>query len=208
LTTAESKVAIETTQTLGTGGTIYAGPASLADASGLGITVKTGLLPSQATSVVTLPDAAASAFRVPAVVGPFSAWQRATGTVYSAGAGTINLTTGAFTRVGPATNQLVIYGLDAATTTSFQVLPALAGTDDANSPTASSSILVSPTSDSVAVLDPGLLNVAAVQANASPFPISFTNNKSLTSPAEGIDLTPEEMEAQQCFVPQAQSLVQ
>ena len=208
LTTAESKVAIETSQTLGTGGTIYAGPSSLANASGFGITARTGLLPSQATSVVTLPEAAASAFRVPAVVGPFTAWQRLSGTVYTAGAGTIDLTTGVFTRVGPATNQLFIYGLDATTTTALHVGPALAGLDDPNNPTSGVSTNVLPTSDSVVVVGPGLLDLSSAPNNPSSFALTLTGNTPGAASVNGIGLTQEEIAAQQCLVPQPPNLTQ
>ena len=116
LTSAEGKAAIEATQTLGKGaGTVYAGPASLADSSTVGRVLRTGLGPSKVTDVVNIPNAAADAFRVPVVVGPMTAWQRVWGTVYSAGAGSIDLAkaTDAFTRTGPAWNQGVIYGIDA-----------------------------------------------------------------------------------------------
>lgn len=114
LTTAGRAASIEATQTLGLGrSTIYAGPASLAERSGLGITLRTGLLPSQATTPVPISEAALGAFRVPAVVGPATLWQRFSGTVYSAGAGSVNLATGAFTRTGLPIKQLQWYGLDA-----------------------------------------------------------------------------------------------
>jgi len=122
-TTPLAAEAINSTQTLGLGGTIYAGPASLSEASALEVTLRTGLLPSQAAGVVPISEAAAGAFRVPAVVGPITAWQRASGTVYSAGAGSINLTTGVFTRTGPATNQIVIYGLDATMNMALRSAP-------------------------------------------------------------------------------------
>jgi hypothetical protein len=41
-------------------------------------------------------------------------WQRFNGTVFSAGSGMFNLSTGAFTHTGVATNQLVLYGIDTA----------------------------------------------------------------------------------------------
>jgi hypothetical protein len=49
-------------------------------------------------------------------MGPITAWQRAMGTVFSAGAGTFNLATGAFTRTGAAVNQIAIYGVDSMLT--------------------------------------------------------------------------------------------
>ena len=58
-------------------------------------------------------------------LGPFSAWQRLSGTVFSAGTGTFNLTTGAFTRTGAAVNQLVVYGTDMAIMTTLRAAPPL-----------------------------------------------------------------------------------
>ncbi|MCL6542211.1 MAG: FG-GAP-like repeat-containing protein [Roseiflexus sp.] len=122
-TTPQAAEAINRTQTLGLGGTIYAGPSTLAEASAVGVTLRTGLLPSQAAAVVRIPETAAGAFRVPVVVGPLTGWQRVSGTVYSAGAGSINLATGVFTRTGPATNQNVIYGLDATVNMTLRSVP-------------------------------------------------------------------------------------
>lgn len=114
LTSAKAAAEIATTETLGKGAsTVYAGPASLADASKAGRVLRTLLPPGNVTDVVRVPNAAAGAFRVPAVVGPSTAVQRMVGTVYTAGAGSINLATGAFTRTGPAVNQLGWYGVDA-----------------------------------------------------------------------------------------------
>jgi RHS repeat-associated protein len=124
LTTESAEMAIGTSKTLGTGSsTIYAGSATLAESSGWAITARTGLLPSKATTAIIIPEAATGAFRTPAVLGPFSAWQRASGTVFTEGAGSINLVTGAFARTGPATNQLVIYGIDTAITSSRLAIP-------------------------------------------------------------------------------------
>lgn len=64
--------------------------------------------------MILLPSAANSSFVVVQPIGVFSAWQRLSGTVFSAGTGMFNLSTGAFTRTGVAANQLVIYSLDAA----------------------------------------------------------------------------------------------
>jgi hypothetical protein len=113
LTTAESAASIRASQTLGLGrSTIYAGPASLAQARGWSILTRTGLLPGQATDVLLLPSQASRSFLVVHPLGPFSIWQRLNGTVFSAGAGMFNLTTGAFTRTGLATNQIILYGID------------------------------------------------------------------------------------------------
>ena len=124
LTTDTGEAAIAATQTLGKGtSTIYAGPAALADAPWWAVTARTGLLPSKATSAIMIPQSAAGVFRTPAVVGPFSAWQRISGTVFSEGAGSINLVTGAFTKTGRPTHQLVMYGLDAMVTGSRLLIP-------------------------------------------------------------------------------------
>ncbi len=126
LTSAEGAAAIDATKTLGTGAnTVYAGPASLADASTTGRVLRTGLDPGLATNVVPVPDAALGAFRVPAVVGPMTAWQRLGGSVYTAGAGTIDLATGAFTRTGIGWNQLQLYGLDALMNFTLRTIPLL-----------------------------------------------------------------------------------
>ena len=76
--------------------------------------MRTGLQPSKATEVLLLPSKANEAFLVVQPIGPFSAWQRLTGTVFSSGTGVLNLSTGVFTRTGVATNQLAIYGIDTA----------------------------------------------------------------------------------------------
>lgn len=115
LTSADSAAAIRASETLGLGrSTIYAGTESLAQSRGWSILARTGLQPSQATEVILLPSRANSSFLLVQPIGPFSAWQRLSGTVFSAGAGTFNLATGTFTRTGVATNQLLIYGTDAA----------------------------------------------------------------------------------------------
>ena len=115
LTTAESAAAIRGSQTLGLGkSTVYAGSETLATAKGWSILARTGLRPAQATEVILLPSAANKSFLVVSPIGPFSGWQRISGTVFSAGTGSFNLSTGVFTRSGPAVNQLVVYGTDAA----------------------------------------------------------------------------------------------
>lgn len=115
LTNPTAAEAINATQTLGRGGTtLYAGSGSLANARGWQILARTGLNPARASEVVLLPSRANEAFLLIHPLGPFSAWQRISGAVYSAGAGTLNLQTGVFTRAGPALNQLAIYGFDTA----------------------------------------------------------------------------------------------
>ena len=115
LTSADSAAAIRASQTLGLGrSTVYAGPEALAQARGWRIVARTGLTPSQATEAILLPSSANASFLVVSPIGPFSAWQRINGAVFSVGAGSFNLTTGAFTRSGAALNQLAIYGIDSA----------------------------------------------------------------------------------------------
>jgi RHS repeat-associated protein len=186
LTTAESAAAIEATQTLGRGGTIYAGPAALADASGVGITLRTGLLPSQATTAVSIPASAAGAFRVPAVVGPFTAWQRVSGTVYSAGAGSINLTTGALTRVGPAWNQISIYGFDAAINYSVRAAPDAVG------------LITDPDQGPVSLAPVSLAPVGP----EAPAPFPFSENTSAVSVSVVLEPTQAEIDAQASLLPE------
>jgi len=208
LTTAESATAIQATQTLGRGGsTIYAGSASLAEASGVGLTVRTGLLPSQATTAVAIPQAAAGAFRVPAVVGPFTAWQRASGTVYSAGAGSINLATGAFTRTGPAMNQIFIYGFDATINMTVRAFPEITNSMVGSSEVSGRSLLseppVSENSSSVSMPDTLEPTPAEIEAQQSFLPQQpMLENSSSVSMPDTLEPTPAEIEAQQCLLPQ------
>jgi RHS repeat-associated protein len=130
LTSVEAKAAIEASQTLGTGKTIYAGRAGLETSSTAATMAKTGLPASKTAASVAVPNAAVSSFRVPVVTGPFTGWQRSFGTVYTAGAGTINLTTGAFTRTGVGWNQLGWYGIDAVTNLMLRGSQALSVPDD------------------------------------------------------------------------------
>lgn len=125
LTNADSAAAIRGSQTLGLGrSTIYAGPESLANARGWSILARTGIMPSEATEAILLPSRASQSFLVVKPIGPFTAWQRINGTVFSAGTGSFNLTTGVFTRTGAAVNQIAIYGIDSAIMTSVRALPA------------------------------------------------------------------------------------
>jgi hypothetical protein len=124
LTRAESAAAIRASDTLGLGrSTIYAGPEALSRARGWSILARTGLRPSQATEVILLPSAANRAFVMVQPMGIFSTWQRLNGTVFSAGTGMFNLSTGAFTRTGLAMNQLVIYSTDAAVMATVRAVP-------------------------------------------------------------------------------------
>ncbi|MQA29781.1 MAG: hypothetical protein GEU82_08075 [Luteitalea sp.] len=187
LTTDTAEVAIGASKTLGTGtSTIYAGPAALAESSGLAITARTGLLPSQATSAILIPDAAVGAFRTPSLLGPITAWQRVSGTVFSEGAGSINLVTGVFTRTGPATNQIFIYGLDTVITSSRVVAPAFEAYLE---PDPAASDLGVDAGGSLT--DPG----------ASSFVIDVGGNSSTSfvEPFGSGLLRPDEMAAQACF---------
>jgi hypothetical protein len=126
LTNADAAAAIRGSQTLGLGrSTIYAGPESLANARGWSILARTGIMPSQATEAILLPSEAGESFLVASPIGPFSAWQRINGTVFSAGAGSFNLETGVFTRSGAAVNQIAVYGIDSAIMASMRAAPAL-----------------------------------------------------------------------------------
>ncbi|AUX43625.1 toxin [Sorangium cellulosum] len=206
LTTAESAAAITTTQTLGRGGTIYAGSASLAEASGTGLFLRTGLLPSQATTAITVPQAAASAFRVPTVIGPATAWQRLSGTVYTAGAGSIDLTTGVFTRLGPATNQLFFYGFDATVVAIAKTGPELGSLAvDILVPGSTQSSAVTSLEDApLAFVLPGSPesnNGAAPLPFAFPGPAISSIDTSALAPAV-VAPTPAEEEAQQSLLPE------
>ncbi len=115
LTNATSADAIRASQTLGLGrSTIYAGPESLANARGWSILWRTGRSASTMSEAILLPSAANSSFLVVKPIGAFSGWQAINGTVFSAGTGSFNLATGAFTRTGAATNQIAVYAIDTA----------------------------------------------------------------------------------------------
>ncbi|MFA0963523.1 SpvB/TcaC N-terminal domain-containing protein [Roseivirga sp. BDSF3-8] len=144
VTTQEAAAAIRSSQTLGTGSsTVYAGTSSLGEAGPLMTTVRTGLLPSQATTAVEVAPHATGAFRAPAVVGPMTAWQRASGAYYTAEAGSVNLATGAFEASGVAVNQMSIYALDAVATTGIHATGALNAESSYSEPVPSASA-VSP----------------------------------------------------------------
>jgi hypothetical protein len=126
LTTAEAKTAIEATATLGKGtGTVYAGPASLANQGSILRTVRTGLTPGTSGAVVAVPNAAGQFLRVPMPIGPITGWQRLFGTVYTAGAGSINLSTGLFTRTGIGWNQVKLLTIDGAIMWSLRGAPGI-----------------------------------------------------------------------------------
>jgi hypothetical protein len=83
------------------------------------------------THAIVLPSQANRSFLIVQPMGPFSAWQRVNGTVFSAGAGSFNLQTGVFTRSGAAVNQLGIYATDMAIMATVRAAPPLI---DGNNP--------------------------------------------------------------------------
>ena len=124
LTNADSATAIRASAELGLGrSTVYAGPKAIANAKGWGMIWRTGRPASEMTETILLPTAANKSFLVVQPIGPFSAWQRINGTVFSAGTGTFNLTTGAFTRTGSGLHQIGIYSLDSAVMASVRAMP-------------------------------------------------------------------------------------
>lgn len=126
LTSRTGAEGIATSGTLGLGrSTVYAGPQSLANSRGWWIAARTGLQPAQASEVILVPAAANRAFAMVRPIGPITTWQRLNGTVFSAGAGSFNMATGVFTRTGPASNQLLIYGLDAGIMATMRAAPPL-----------------------------------------------------------------------------------
>jgi len=92
-------------------GGIYAGPMSNAEATGLGVTLRTGMLPGSYQAAVPIPEAAQSAFTKPAPIGILTGIQRLQGTQYTAN-GILDLATGQFTRTGVNWNQAAIYATD------------------------------------------------------------------------------------------------
>jgi RHS repeat-associated protein len=113
LTDSAGGAAINSSGTLIGNGGIYAGPLANASQSGLGVTAATGLLPSSYEAAVQIPDAAAGAFSSVTPIGPITGWQAYFGQAYTQ-AGTLNLTTGAFTQTGLNWGQAAFYGIDAS----------------------------------------------------------------------------------------------
>jgi hypothetical protein len=111
LTDSEAAASIDATHTL-VGGT-YAGPMANAEATGLGVTLRTGLLPSSYQAAVPIPEAAQAAFSKPVPLGILTGIQRIQGTQYTAN-GVLDLITGQFTRTGVNWNQAAIYVTDTA----------------------------------------------------------------------------------------------
>ena len=113
LTNAEAGASINSSGKLI--GNIYAGPLSNAEASGLGVTLRTGLSPSTYEVAVPISKAAQGAFSTVKPIGPISGAQWLTGQQYAA-RGILDLSTGAFVRQGVNWNQAMIYSIDAAAT--------------------------------------------------------------------------------------------
>ncbi len=112
LTDSAGAAGINSSGTLIGEGGIYAGPLANADASGLGVTWSTGLLPSSYEAAVPIPAAAEGAFSSVTPIGPLTGWQALTGQAYTQ-AGTLNLATGVFTQTGLNWGQAAFYGVDA-----------------------------------------------------------------------------------------------
>jgi hypothetical protein len=92
-------------------GVNYAGPASNATASALGVTLHTGLAPGR-YAAVQIPAIAQAAFTPVRGIGPLSTIQASMGQAYTAN-GALNLATGSFFRFGANRGQMIIYGVDA-----------------------------------------------------------------------------------------------
>jgi len=111
----EAADAISRSGRLGLSSDIYAGPASNANKSGWALTRRTGLSPRGNYEPVWIPEAAEAAITKPLPVGPFTAWQRATGQRYTA-RGVIDLSTEEFTRTGVNGTQALWYTIDVGIT--------------------------------------------------------------------------------------------
>ena len=109
LTNADAGASINSSGTLI--GNTYAGPLSNAEASGLGVTCRTGLSPSAYEVAVPIPSSAQGAFSAVRPIGPVTGWQWATGQQYTA-RGVLDLGTGAFVRQGVNWNQAMLYSID------------------------------------------------------------------------------------------------
>ncbi|MCP4804341.1 MAG: hypothetical protein GY913_18240 [Proteobacteria bacterium] len=99
MTTLENAAAIEAAGVLNGRSGIYAGPAGNAGTSGFELMVRTGLSPPRTYTGVAIPESALGSFSQPVPIGPFTGWQRYYGHHYTS-AGSLDLTTGAFTRSG------------------------------------------------------------------------------------------------------------
>ena len=160
LTSTGAAADINLAQTLGKGGTIYAGTAALGNQAPLVKTLLTGLPASKTAAVIEIPFEANQAFRIPTVVGPMSGWQRATGAVYSAGAGTIDLATGTANFTGPALNQWFVYGIDSVINGGLRTGAELGNEQLGDDPSGSSA----PQASSSILLNDPLTPTAAEQA--------------------------------------------
>jgi hypothetical protein len=128
MTSDEAATAITASSTLRGGSGIYAGPASLAEATPIGVTLRTGLNPGTYTPV-PIPPGAVGAFVRPVPVGPITLWQNLTGQVHT-GAGAINLTTGTFTASGTTLNHAMFYVVDGVLVTAAPAVVAPAVQSD------------------------------------------------------------------------------
>jgi hypothetical protein len=117
MTTETAKTEILASDVLHGKNGIYAGPAANKGASGIGITLRTGVSPAN-TADVPIPQTAISHFTSVKPVGPISGWQFLTGQVYTA-PGSLTLSTGSLTLTKGIQSQYLFYGLDAAMTTVY-----------------------------------------------------------------------------------------
>ncbi len=189
LTTAEAAPVITATETLGKGGsTLYAATPSLAESSSLGVFLRTGLLPSQANTAVTIPQVATGAFEAPALIGPITTWQRASGAFYSSGAGSLNLATGVFTKTGAPVNQLVFYGVDATLLTGLKAIPEIGTIDLSEKPTFS---IIINEPDKAPEIEPEVNSSEYSYADESSQIESSEENSCTWEPEEELDYTPQ-----------------
>lgn len=113
LTDDAAAAAINQSQTLVGSSGIYAGPASNAAATGLQVTLRTGLNPGTYRAV-RISATAARAFRpIRSIGGPWTTWQAWTGQA-AAGSGTLNLTTAVLSPQGFNYGQTIFTAIDAA----------------------------------------------------------------------------------------------
>lgn len=94
-------------------GNSYAGPASNATQSTLVKVLRTGISPNKTTEAITISGEATKAFSKVVPTGPLTGLQRMLGHQYTA-KGTLDLTTGAFTRTGVNWNQVGFHSADFA----------------------------------------------------------------------------------------------
>ncbi|MDA3961458.1 MAG: hypothetical protein PF961_11760 [Planctomycetota bacterium] len=112
LTDEAGETGIAASNTLRGNHGIFAVPATVGSESTALQVLRTGLTPDKTTNLVNVPGSAANLFTRPVPLGPYSAWKYFGGVRY-APAGSVNMTTGAYSAggsiIGPNT---LIYGPD------------------------------------------------------------------------------------------------